>query len=159
MEIGTFREDLFFRLNVVSIALPPLADRREDIPLLLRHFTEKYSLAFHKKVSGIAPQALQVLLHYSYPGNVCELENIVERAVALTDGEEIGTDDLPKNLQKLEFDTLEGDGLHSLAEMEKRYILKVLERTSYNNKIAAQILGLPRTTLWRKIKAYGLASA
>ena len=159
VDVGTFREDLFFRLNVVSIALPPLANRREDIPLLLRHFTEKYSLAFHKKVSGIAAQALQVLLHYSYPGNVRELENIVERAVALTDGEEIGMDDLPKDLQKLEFDTLEGDGLHSLAEMEKRYILKVLERTNYNNKIAAHILGLPRTTLWRKIKAYGLSRA
>lgn len=156
VEIGTFRQDLFFRLNVVSIVLPPLVDRREDIPLLLRHFTEKYSLAFHKKVSGIAPQALQILLNYSYPGNVRELENIVERAVALTDGEEIGANDLPKDLQKLEFDTLEGDGLHSLAEMEKRYILKILERTKYNNKIAAQILGLPRTTLWRKIKMFGL---
>ena len=156
VEIGTFREDLFFRLNVVSIALPLLAERREDIPLLLRHFSEKYSLAFHKKVSGIAPQALQILLNYSYPGNVRELENIVERAVALSDGEEIGPNDLPKDLQKLEFDTLEGDGLHSLLEMEKRYIMKVLERTNYNNKIAAQILGLPRTTLWRKIKMFGL---
>ncbi|MDP3480395.1 MAG: sigma-54 dependent transcriptional regulator [Desulfoprunum sp.] len=156
VEIGAFREDLFFRLNVVSIALPLLADRREDIPLLLRHFIEKYSLAFHKKVSGIGPQALQILLNYSYPGNVRELENIVERAVALTDDEELGPNDLPKDLQKLEFDTLEGDGLHSLEEMERRYIMKVLESTEYNKKVAAQILGVPRTTLWRKIKMFGL---
>jgi len=156
VEIGAFREDLFFRLNVVTIALPLLAERREDIPLLLRHFTEKYSLAFHKKVNGIEPQALQILLNYSYPGNVRELENIVERAVALTDDEEIGPHDLPKDLQKLEFDTLEGDGLHSLQEMERRYILRVLESTEYNKKIAAEILGVPRTTLWRKIKMFGL---
>jgi two-component system, NtrC family, response regulator AtoC len=156
VEIGAFREDLFFRLNVVSIALPPLADRREDIALLLRHFIEKYSLAFHKQVSGMQPQALQILLNYSYPGNVRELANIVERAVALTESEEIGPQDLPKDLQKLEFDTLEGEGLHSLEEMERRYITKVLESTEYNKKISAQILGIPRTTLWRKIKAYGL---
>lgn len=156
VELGAFREDLFFRLNVVSIALPLLSERREDIPLLVHFFIEKYSLAFHKQVSGIHPQALDILRNYSYPGNVRELENIVERAVALADGSEIGLQDLPKDLQNLEFDTLEGDGLLTLEEMERRYIAKVLESTKFNKGITAQILDIPRTTLWRKIKLYGL---
>jgi two-component system response regulator AtoC len=156
VELATFREDLFFRLNVVTIALPLLSDRREDIPLLIRHFIEKYSLAFHKQVIGIQQQALQILVNYSYPGNVRELENIVERAVALTDSDEITAQDLPKDLQKLEFDTLEGNGLHSLEEIERLYIVKVLENTGYNKGLAARILDIPRTTLWRKMKAFGL---
>ncbi len=156
VETGAFREDLFFRLNVVSIAVPLLSERGEDIPLLIRHFIEKYSLAFHKQVSGISQQALQILTGYSYPGNVRELENIIERAVALTDSQEIMPQDLPKDLQHLEFNTLEGDGLPSLAEMERRYITRVLDSTGYNKGITAQILNIPRTTLWRKIKQYGL---
>lgn len=156
VELGSFREDLFFRLNVVSIAVPLLSDRREDIPLLIRHFIKKYSLAFHKQVTGIQEPALNILTNYSYPGNVRELENIIERAVALTDSEEIGPQDLPKDLQNFEFDTIAGDGLLSLAAMEKRYLMKVLERTGYNKGLTAQILDIPRTTLWRKIKSYGL---
>jgi DNA-binding NtrC family response regulator len=156
VEIGAFREDLFFRLNVVTIALPLLSERREDIPLLVRFFIEKYSLAFHKQVTGIGAQALDILCNYSYPGNVRELENIIERAVALSDGSEIGPQDLPKDLQALEFDTVEGDGLLTLEEMERRYIAKVLASTGYNKGITAQILDIPRTTLWRKIKLYGL---
>jgi two-component system response regulator AtoC len=154
--LGNFREDLFFRLNVVSITLPGLSERREDIPLLARHFIQKYSLAFHKQVTGIQSQALQILTQYSFPGNVRELENIIERAVALTDHEEIGPQDLPTDLQQLEFDTMEGDGLPSLDEIERRYILKVLEKTAYNKGLTAQILNIPRTTLWRKLKAHGI---
>jgi DNA-binding NtrC family response regulator len=156
VELRAFREDLFFRLNVVSIALPLLTDRREDIPLLIRFFIEKYSLAFHKAVTGIQPQALQILMNYSFPGNVRELENIVERAVALTDEAEIGPQDLPKDLQKLKFTTVEGNGLLSLQEMERRHILNVLESTEHNKNLTAQVLNIPRTTLWRKIKMYGL---
>ncbi|GFM34874.1 sigma-54-dependent transcriptional regulator [Desulfovibrio subterraneus] len=156
VEHGNFREDLYFRLNVVSISLPHLAERREDIPLLIRHFMEKYSLAFHKQVTGIHPQAMQILANYSYPGNVRELENIIERAVALTEGEEIHARDLPGDLQQLEFDTMEGDGLPTLEEMERRYIIKVLEKTGYNKGMTAQILDIPRTTLWRKLKQYGV---
>jgi len=157
VEAGTFREDLFFRLNVVPISLPLLADRREDIPLLIRHFCEKYSLAFHKMVNGVDQHALQILLKYSYPGNVRELENIIERAIALTDGEFISPADLPRDLQQLEFDTVNGDGLISLVDMERRYISKVLQSTGHNKGLTAQILGIPRTTLWRKIKVYKLA--
>jgi DNA-binding NtrC family response regulator len=153
---GTFREDLFFRLNVVSITIPELSCRREDIPLLVNHFLEKYSLAFHKNVTGVQPQVMQILSNYSYPGNVRELENIIERAVALTEHEEIGLQDLPADLQELEFNTVEGDGLPTLSEIERRYILKVLQKTDYNKGMAAQILNVPRTTLWRKLKTYGL---
>ena len=153
---GTFREDLFYRLNVVSMALPRLNERREDIPLLVRHFIEKYSLAFHKDVTGIQPQALSILFAYSFPGNVRELENIVERAVALADGEQIRTQDLPQDIQSMEFDTVEGEGLLSLKDLEKRYISRILEKTGYNKGLTAQILDVPRTTLWRKLKAYGL---
>lgn len=153
---GTFREDLFFRLNVVSIGVPPLSERREDIPLLIQHFIIKYSLAFHKNIIGMHEQAQQILGSYSYPGNVRELENIIERAVALADGEELRATDLPRDLQKLEFDTLEGGGLPPLAEMERRYILKVMENTGYNKKLTAKILDIPRTTLWRKLKTLGI---
>jgi DNA-binding NtrC family response regulator len=153
---GGFREDLYFRLDVVRIMLPPLCDHREDIPLLVRHFIEKFSLAFRKPVTGIHPQALHILSHYSYPGNVRELENIVERALALTDCDQIRVQDLPEDLQQLEFDTLEGAGLQTLEDVEKRHIVKVLEKTGYNKRLTAQVLNLPRTTLWRKLKAYGL---
>jgi DNA-binding NtrC family response regulator len=153
---GTFREDLFYRLNVVTIQLPALNERREDIPLLVNHFIEKYSLAFRKRITSIQPQALQILANYTYPGNVRELENIIERAVALTDCDLIRPQDLPQDLQQLESDSIEGEGFLSLQEMEKRYIEKVLERTGYNKALTAQILNIPRTTLWRKLKDYGI---
>lgn len=154
--LGAFREDLFYRLNVISILLPSLAERREDIPLLVRHFLGKYSLAFHKQVSGVQPQAMQILTSYHYPGNVRELENIVERAVALTEKNEIGVQDLPRDLQQLEFAAIEGEGLVTLEEMERRYIARVLENTGYNKGLASRILGIPRTTLWRKLKMHRL---
>ena len=156
VEVGSFREDLFFRLNVVTINLPSLTQRREDIPLLIRFFIDKYSLAFHKQVSGIQAQALDILYNYSFPGNVRELENIIERAVALTDDSEICPQDLPGDLLDLRFDALEGNGMPTLEEMERRYIAKVLTNTSFNKGLTAQILDIPRTTLWRKLKAYGL---
>ncbi len=154
--VGAFREDLFFRLNVVTIHLPRLEERREDIAPLAAHFLEKYSLAFHKDVTRIDPEAMRILSASSYPGNVRELENIVERAVALTDGDTLRIQDLPSDLRQLSFDSIEGEGLVSLEQMERRYIARVLERTGYNKGLSAQILGIPRTTLWRKLKQYGL---
>ncbi|WP_411330505.1 sigma-54-dependent transcriptional regulator [Desulfovibrio desulfuricans] len=156
VEKGNFREDLFFRLNVVSTTLPRLTDRREDIPLLVQHFIEKYRLAFRKEVYALDDQALAALMGYSFPGNVRELENIIERAVALTDSETITQADLPEDIRRLEFDTLEGGGLPTLAEMERHYVIKILEKTGYNKKLAAEVLGMPRTTLWRKLKEYGV---
>jgi transcriptional regulator with PAS, ATPase and Fis domain len=153
---GKFREDLYYRLNVVGISLPALNERSEDIPLLVKHFIEKHCLAFRKPVNGIQQQALQILVNYTFPGNVRELENIIQRAVALTEYDQIGPQDLPLDLQQLEFDAIEGEGLLPLDELEKRYISRVLERTGYNKGLTAQILNIPRTTLWRKLREYKL---
>ncbi|MEA4857599.1 sigma-54 dependent transcriptional regulator [Solidesulfovibrio sp.] len=153
---GAFREDLYFRLNVVTIHLPRLDERREDIAPLAAFFLEKYSLAFHKAVTSIEPEAMRILHAYSYPGNVRELENIVERGVALAESDTLRVKDLPPDLRQLDFDSVEGEGLVSLEEMERRYIAKVLERTGSNKGLTAQILDVPRTTLWRKLKQYGL---
>ncbi|NCP08956.1 MAG: Fis family transcriptional regulator [Deltaproteobacteria bacterium CG23_combo_of_CG06-09_8_20_14_all_51_20] len=153
---GTFREDLFYRLNVVTLYLPRLAERKDDIPLLISYFIEKYSRPFGKKVKRISPQALDILLHYNFPGNIRELENIVQRAVALAEGEMIRTEDLPSDLQKLEFSSLDGEGLLSLEELEKQHIARVLEKTDHNKVLSSKILNLPRTTLWRKMRKYNL---
>jgi len=153
---ANFREDLFYRLNVVTLHMPALSEHRDDIPLLVNHFIEKYSLALRKKVASIQPQALQILMSYTFPGNIRELENIIERVVALTDCDQIRPLDLPQDIQHLEFDTIEGEGLLPLEELEKRYIARVLERTGYNKGLAAQVLNIPRTTLWRKLKEYKL---
>ena len=153
---GSFREDLFFRLNVVSLKLPRLCERKDDIPMLVSYFIEKYSRPFEKKIRGISPHALEILMHYNFPGNVRELENIIQRSVALAESDVIRINDLPPDLQKLEFNTLEGEGLLALEELEKLHIAKVLDKTDYNKSLSSKILNLPRTTLWRKMKKYGL---
>lgn len=153
---GSFREDLFYRLNVVTLRLPRLSQRYDDIPLLAAHFIEKYSRPFEKKIKDISPQALDILMHYNFPGNVRELENIIQRSVALAEDDIIHVEDLPPDLQKLEFNTFKGEGLLALEEVEKHHIAKVLEKTGYNKSLSSKILNLPRTTLWRKMKKYGL---
>jgi len=151
----TFREDLFYRLNVVRITLPPLRDRKEDVPLLVRHFLAKYTQAFSKKVKGLAPNTMEVLLNYPFPGNVRELENLIERAVALTDESIISPHDLPPDLQRL---AISGQNAWpSLEKKEREYIRQVLIKTNYKKGLAAQILKIPRTTLWRKMKRLGLS--
>jgi two-component system, NtrC family, response regulator AtoC len=154
---GNFREDLYYRLNVVTLHLPRLSRRKEDIPLLIASFIEKYSRPFGKKVNRIAPAALDILMNYSYPGNVRELENIIQRAIALTEGEVIGEQVLPDDLQKFEINVIEGERLQTLDEIERQHIAKVLERTCGNKNLASKILDLPRTTLWRKMKRHKLA--
>ena len=153
---GAFREDLFYRLNVVTLYLPRLSERKDDIPLLVSSFIEKYRRPFGKKVKRIAPQSLDILMHYNYPGNVRELENIIQRAVALAEGEVIRLEDLPSDLQKLEFNTFEGEGLLTLEEVEKQHVARVLEKTGHNKGLSSKILNVPRTTLWRKMKKFGL---
>ena len=153
---GSFREDLFYRLNVVTLQLPRLIARKADIPLLIAAFIEKYSRLFGKKVAHIAPQALEILMHYDFPGNVRELENIIQRAIALTDSDIIGEELLPDDLQNLEFNMIEGEGLATLEEIERRHIRDVLQKTGGNKNLASKILNLPRTTLWRKMKRHNL---
>ena len=156
MAAGEFREDLFYRLNVVRICLPPLAERKEDIPLLAHHFLNLFNTRFGKGVRSISQQAMDILVQYNYPGNVRELENIVQRAVALADGETVGMRELPPDLLNLSFSSLGTPGLLPLDEVEKRHIQRVLEATGYNKGLSSSILGIPRTTLWRRIKEYGL---
>lgn len=151
-----FREDLYYRLNVVLVTLPPLRARQDDIPLLIRHFLQKYSRAFGKEVKGVSSEVLEILSRYPFPGNVRELENIIERAVALSDESEISARDLPSDLRELSISSLETQTWLPLEEKERQYIQEVLIRTNYRKNLAAEILGLPRTTLWRKMKRHGL---
>jgi len=152
---GKFRKDLFYRLNEVFIHLSPLRERKEDIPPLIQYFLKKYNNFFGKKINGITQNAMQCLLKYPYPGNVRELESIIERAVALAEGQEITIEDLPQDISEFEIMT-EEEPPFSIAGQEKQHIQRALEVTGYNKTAAAKLLGLSRTTLWRKLKKYGL---
>ena len=156
---GKFREDLFYRLNVVIVTIPPLRERKEDIPLLASHFIQKFSEEYKKAISHISPEALEALTQYSWPGNVRELENTIERAVIFSVHPILLPQDLPqkfldalpgKNLGDLtEKYPFASDKYPSLKDLEKNYVLKVLRETKGNKKKAAEILGIDRTTLYR----------
>ena len=154
-----FREDLFYRLNVISIHVPDLKDRTEDIQILTEHFLKKYGEQFGKQNVQITHEAMACLMRYSWPGNVRELENVIERSIALAGGDVIDCKDLPEHLFQMKstdlIDDLASDNM-PLSEVEKRYIVKVLQRTNWHQSKAAQILGIDRKTLYRKIKEYNL---
>ncbi len=152
---GKFREDLFDRLNVVTITLPPLRERKEDIPFLANHFLQKFSEENHKNISHLSPEALEILNRYSWPGNVRELEHTVERAVIFSIHPMILPEDLPRKLfeESKAPEILIPEKPLSLRELEKRYALKVLQETGGNKKKASEILGIDRVTLygyWKK---------
>ena len=156
---GDFRQDLFYRLNVVSLLLPRLAERGEDIPLLAYHFLARFSQRMNKAIKGIDPQALALLSAYAYPGNVREMENIIERAVALADSEVIQPRHLPADLtdQRL-FSFREAKGPEpTLEELERQYVKHILERSGGSRSKAASVLGIDRASLWRKMKKYSLS--
>jgi DNA-binding NtrC family response regulator len=160
MKSGAFRQDLYFRLNVVSLRIPPLSERKDDIPLLSYFFLKKYSLLMKKEVNEISEDVIALLMNYDFPGNVRELENIIERGVALTNGKAIETGHLPEDLRELSIKTFrkkEGR-IPSLEEQEEAYIKWVLHEVGGNKTLAAQILGIDRVSLWRKLKKYGLES-
>jgi len=144
-----FREDLYFRLNVMTLSLPRLRDRVGDFWLLADHFLNKRCEAYRKQIKGFSPQARELLVRYDYPGNVRELENIVAHAVALAEGDEIQPRDLPPFLA----DT---DPLKNLEQLEQEHIAKVLKAVQGRRDQAAAILGITRSTLWRKLKKFGL---
>lgn len=150
-----FREDLFYRLNVIEIRLPPLRERREDIPLLVEAFLRKCAEVSHKEIRGMTESALALLMDYSWPGNVRELENVIERATTLARGEKIVPDDLPPAIQgaRGERRVLDeaAERVLPLADVEKEYILRILEKTGGNKYQAAQVLGIDRKTLYRKL--------
>lgn len=151
-----FREDLFYRLNVVLIELPPLRDRRSDIPLLISHFIKKYNQQFGMSVSLTDPKVLEIFNQYPFPGNVRELENIIERAIALSDDKTITVEDLPEDLFAFSIEDMKEKTWLSLKDHEREYIRCVLNETGNNKVKAAEILQVSRTTLWRKIKQYDL---
>jgi len=157
VKAGRFREDLFYRLNVVSVTLPPLRERKSDIPALVSHFLEKYSDNYGKQVKGLAPGTLNALLSHSWPGNVRELENAVERAVVLCKGPELTSDDLPPSLQGPRPQAGEG-GLTpgaTMAVIEREAILKTLEMVGGSTLRAAEVLGISVRTIQYRLKSYG----
>jgi len=158
---GSFRQDLYYRLNVVSLRIPPLSERRDDVPLLSYHFLKKFSAIMKKPVMEISPEVLSLLMNYDFPGNVRELENIIERGVALSNGESIETAHLPEDLRELSIRTFrKKDGkIPSLEEQEMAYIQWVLREVGGNKTLAAQVLGIDRVSLWRKLKRSGLEDA
>ena len=152
---GTFRQDLYFRLNVVQLKLPPLRERKSDIPLLVNFFLEKFSDP-QRPIRTISEDAMRRLMAYDWPGNVRELENAVERAVALGSGPILHIADLPSNLQQGSSENLlESNELTTLEEMERRFILRALRETNGDKLAAARLLGIGKTTLYRKLKQYG----
>ena len=155
---GAFRQDLYFRLNVVALRIPPLSERKDDIPLLSYYFLKKYATLMKKPVTEVSEEVISLLMNYDFPGNVRELENIIERGVALTNGTSIELAHLPEDLKELNIKTFrkkEGK-IPSLEEQEESYIKWVLNEVAGNKTLAAQILGIDRVSLWRKLKKYGL---
>ena len=159
-EEGRFREDLFYRLNVIQLAVPPLRSRGTDVLVLAEHFLQKFAGATAKKVVGLAQPTAERLLNYNWPGNVRELRNAMERGVALTRFNHLGTDDLPPRIREHKATRLVVEGedpreLVPLEEIERRYILHVLKASDNNRTTASRILGLDRKTLYRKLQKYG----
>ena len=156
VKAGRFRGDLYFRLKVVKIRVPSLRERKGDVLLLTKYFIDKYNRLYNKNIKGFTKQALNLLTKYSFPGNVRELEHIVSSAIALGEGTWIGENELPEDLDHLVVETVENRDLLPLYEEEKAHIIRVLEATNYNKVRASKILEIPRTTLWRKIRKYGI---
>jgi two-component system response regulator AtoC len=159
VEEKKFREDLFYRLNVVALNLPSLRERAEDIHLLADHFLRKFAEENKKAISQISPEAMDLLLAYGWPGNVRELENVIERSVTLSHHSVILPEDLPRRIRaEKKKDLAQALPSHlPLAELEKIYIQKILEETGGNKKKAADILGIDRRTLYRMAARYGLS--
>ena len=147
---GTFREDLYYRLNVVTISIPPLRDRIEDIPLLVDHFIRKYCTAMSRDLISIESAALKHLEEFEFPGNARELENMIERAIVIGNGKEIRLKDLPMGKEVI------NSSIESLEDLEKKHIVKILEKYSWNISRSAKALNVDRATLYNKIKKYEL---
>ncbi|MBF0507571.1 MAG: sigma-54-dependent Fis family transcriptional regulator [Deltaproteobacteria bacterium] len=159
-ELGTFRQDLYYRINVITLTVPHLAARKDDIPLLCRHFMKYFNVAQGKAVTGISDEVMEILMSYEFPGNIRELENVIERAVALAEGTTIEVRHLPGDLQDVDL-SLRVHRPHpfmTLEENEKEYIAWVLQQVSYNKTKAAAILSIDRVSLWRKLRRYNLDS-
>ncbi len=147
---GTFREDLYYRLNVVNIRIPPLRERTEDIPLLVNHFIRKYCKSMSRDLISVEPAALKHLQEFEFPGNVRELENMIERAIVIGNGKEIRLKDLPMGREVM------SSSIESLDDLEKKHISSILNKYNWNISRAARALDVDRATLYNKIKKYDL---
>jgi DNA-binding NtrC family response regulator len=157
IEEGIFRQDLYYRLKVVELDVPPLRDRREDILPLARVLLADAAVRMGRKISGLATGAVDQLLRYEWPGNVRELENAMERAVALARGSRVDLEDLPEEIrQAFPKPVVNGGAVQPLNEIEKEYIIAVLELNGGNRTRTAEQLGIGSATLYRKLKSYGL---
>ncbi|MBV8553906.1 MAG: sigma-54-dependent Fis family transcriptional regulator [Acidobacteriaceae bacterium] len=161
IERGNFREDLFYRLNVIPFTVPPLRDRAEDVPLLAAHFLSEFTLAYGRKAKELSDEAIDALMKYPWPGNVRELRNLMERIVILHPQRRIEARHLPLDASRSRPNTKPADGFGSLHEVkeaaERDYILRKLEETGGNVSRASELLGLERSNLYRKMKALGIA--
>jgi two-component system, NtrC family, response regulator HydG len=149
---GKFREDLYYRLNVMEIFIPPLRERRDDIEPLAAYFLKKHLPRSNKKITGFTKEAMAVLENYSFPGNVRELENIVERAIILEKGGVITPESLPQSMSVFQIETLDPSKVRTIEELNKEYAEKVLEHYGGNRSRTAEVLGISRTSLWRILK-------
>ncbi len=164
VERGNFRADLFYRLNVIPVTLPPLRERREDIPLLVAHFLQQYCEVSERPLLDLSDEAMHLLTQYAWPGNVRELENVIERGVILEEGDRLTAASLPERLRAQPAPPAEGGSTPSsgrnltgtLEDVEREYMMKVLEVTGWQKKKASTILGINSSTLYRKIQRYGL---
>jgi DNA-binding NtrC family response regulator len=159
VDAGQMRSDLYFRLNVVTLSLPSLRERRDDIPLLAYFLLRKFAVMMDRPLKEITPEAMQRLVEYDYPGNVRELSNFIERGVALAQGEQLDLEHLPQHLGKLTvrvFAPTRAAAPATLEAQEKEHILRALEMADGNRSEAARMLGIDRVSLWRKLKKYGL---
>ena len=159
MTDGSFRQDLFYRLNVVRVLLPPLRDRRDDIPALISHFLRRFNRRFHRDVRGIAPEALAALSAYTFPGNVRELENLVERAFAMGAKDQLTLADLPtlaRTPATAAAPVTSVETIPTLADVERELILKSLALLKDDKDAAARALGISRRTIYRRLKEYGI---
>ena len=152
---GKFREDLYYRINVVQIDIPPLRERTEDIPLLADYFLKKYNHFYGKNIKRIACRALDRLIHHSFPGNIRELQNLIERAVIMEQGDELSLDFIPIS-PLLVKSSVSQDSNGTLEELEKDYIKRVIQQVNFNKSHASRILGIARKTLREKMQKYDL---
>lgn len=151
---GTFREDLYYRLNVLTIKVPPLRERKEDLPLLTNHFLHKFSIANSRNIDNISSEAMKAIIDHDWPGNIRELQNIIEQAVVICKENEIGIEDLPDIIKNDSTETENGTTARTLDEFEKQHITKILNNNLWNISKTAKELGIDRVTLYNKIKKY-----
>jgi two-component system response regulator HydG len=158
VQTGQFREDLFYRLNVIPINMPPLKNRRNDIPLLARHFLSRFTREQGKTLNSFSTEAMRLLLDYSWPGNVRELENTIEHAIVLAKEKQIEVKDLPPIIRHAAMNTNNIVPRRTILENEKKLLQDVLEDCGWNKKAAAIRLGISRSTLYGKLKKYNIST-